>query len=104
MEMRRNSLQAVPSSWDLKSCYTRDVSLEYLLIGISLYREKTVIDVGNDTALKAGQMVQNDSQLHSLKHFYIETSSGPLGKGCSLLIQLQRWSYLLILPTCIREM
>lgn len=93
MEMRGNSLCNVLSSWDLKSCYTRDTSLEYLLIGISLYREKTVIDVGNDTALKVGQMVQNDRQLHNLKHFYIKTSSGPLEKGCSLLIQLQEWSH-----------
>lgn len=63
-----------------------------------------VLDTANNTALKVGQIAQNARQLHSLKHFYIETSLGPMGKGCSSLIQLQGWPYLLILPTCIREM
>lgn len=65
------------------------MSLERLLIHISLYREQMMLHIANDPALKVGQTVQNDRQLHSLKHFYIEPSSEPKGKGCSLLIQLQ---------------
>lgn len=62
-----------------------------------------MLDMGSNIALKVGQAVQNDRQLHSLKHFYTEASSGRMGKGGSPLMQLQEWSQLLIQPTSIRE-